>query len=139
MASFIQEDDILLGHSNGGTLVYLISKQVPLRGAILVNAALETDELPDAKFIHVYYNGGDIVAKLSALIPFHPWGEMGGAGYDGNDPRVTNVDQANPPEIGLPPLDGHSDIFNPGKTHPWAEYMAKLTLQAVSRLFKHES
>lgn len=139
MASFICENDILLGHSNGGTLVYLISQQVRLRGAILVNAALEVNDVPNAQFVHVYYNNGDIVAKLSSIIPFHPWGEMGGVGYQGNDPRVLNIDQANPPHPDLPSLDGHSDIFNPGKTTPWAKYMANLAFQAVLHLLHVKS
>ncbi|HEX7766000.1 MAG TPA: hypothetical protein VF443_04765 [Nitrospira sp.] len=132
MGSFILEDDILVGHSNGATLAYLISKRKKLRGAILVNAALETTELPTADFVHVYYNRGDCVAQWSAIIPFHPWGAMGGLGYEGpHCPSVSNIDQSNPPEPHLPPLCGHSDIFSPGKLRPWGRYMASRLLQAL--------
>lgn len=134
MSAFIEEDDILLGHSNGGTLVYLISKHVRVKGAILVNAALDSDKVPDAKFVHVYFNDGDVVAKLSALIPFHPWGNMGGAGYTGLEQHVVNFDQGNPPEANLPPLNGHSDVFSYGKVRAWARFMAEKCLQEVERL-----
>jgi alpha-beta hydrolase superfamily lysophospholipase len=133
MSAFIGEDDILLGHSNGGTLVYLISKRTKIKGAILVNAALDSDKLPDAKFIHVYYNEGDVISKLSALIPFHPWGSMGGEGYSGSQPHVVNIDQGHPPN-GLPPLNGHSDIFKHGKVRPWSRFMAELCLKALDEL-----
>lgn len=132
MAAFIREDDILLGHSNGGTLVYLISNHVKVRGAILVNPALDSSRIPNADFVHVYYNQGDILTRISALFPFHPWGDMGGVGYTGADPRVTNFDQANTP--GLPALNGHSDVFKQGNARPWARFMAEQCLQALCKL-----
>lgn len=132
MSGFIRPDDILLGHSNGGTLVYLISQRVKVRGAILVNPALDSSRLPNADFIHVYYNAGDILSKLSGLVPFHPWGDMGGYGYSGRDARVTNIDQGNPP-AGLPRLNGHSDVFTHGKVRAWARFMAELCLKEVCK------
>lgn len=133
MSGFINENDILLGHSNGGTLVYLISKRIKVRGAILVNAALDCDKVPDAEFVHVYFNAGDILTRFSAFVPFNPWGSMGGEGYKGDDPRVWNVDQGNPPE-GLPPLSGHSDVFTHGKVRPWSRFMAEQCLKSINKL-----
>lgn len=139
MTAFIQEDDILLGHSNGATLVYLISQETPLRGAILVNAALENDVIPNARFIHVYFNAGDVVTKLASIFPFHPWGGMGWTGYVGGKKNVTNVDQGNPPTmlegrtLNLPRLDGHSDVFRPQHVRPWGRFMAELALQDLLR------
>lgn len=132
LAGFVQPDDILIGHSNGATLSYLISQRVPVRGAVLVNAALESDRVPHAKFVHVYYNAGDVVTKLSQWLPFHPWGSMGGIGYQGSDVRVRNFDQANTP--GLPVVNGHSDVFSVGKCRKWARYMAELCLREVLAL-----
>jgi pimeloyl-ACP methyl ester carboxylesterase len=132
LAGFIEPNDILVGHSNGATLSYLISKRIPVRGAVLINAALETDRIPNAKFVHVYYNSGDVVTKLSEWLPFHPWGKMGGYGYNGADKRVRNFDQANTP--GLPALDGHSDVFSVGKCRPWARFMAESCLRDVLAL-----
>jgi len=131
ISGFIRDDDILLGHSNGATLVYLIAKTRRIRGAILVNAALDSDKIPNAEFIHVYYNSGDILTRISELVPFHPWGDMGANGYTGSDPRVVNIDQGNPPND-LPPLSGHSDIFKHGHVRPWSRFMAELAAKAVS-------
>ena len=139
MTAFIREDDILLGHSNGATLAYLIAKKRHVRGVILLNAALEPDKVPNADWVHVYYNNGDYVAWLSKLIPFHPWGPMGHEGYSGTDSRVLNIDQANPPDITLPRLNGHSAIFEVRKTRPWAEYMAKLAAVYVETNFIKEN
>lgn len=130
MTSFIQEGDILVGHSNGAALVYLISKRVKLRGAILINAALDTTDLVDAGFVHVYYNAGDVVARISNLIPFSVWGAMGGVGYQGDSTNVLNIDQGNPPD-NLPKLDGHSDIFGAGKAGPWSRFMTELCIKAL--------
>lgn len=130
MAGLIEPDDILVGHSNGATLVYLISRKVPLRGAVLLNPALECDLLPHADFVHVHYNAHDLVVKLAHLVPFNIWGDMGAYGYCGKDTRVINIDQANPP-ANLPPLRGHSDIFTPTKVRPWARFIADMVLAAV--------
>lgn len=139
LSGFITEDDILVGHSNGGTLAYLVSQRVKVRGTILVNAALEASKIPNAEFVHVYYNRGDFITKLSALLPFHPWGAMGARGYTGvMMPHVRNVDQGNPPD-GLPPLYGHTDIFTAHKTRPWARYMAELCRQSVLELRRSRS
>lgn len=134
MSGFIQEDDILVGHSNGATLAYMISKIRKVRGTVLVNAALETNELPTADFVHIYFNRGDCVAQWSAIIPFHPWGAMGGLGYEGPDkPGVLNVDCSNPPAPHLPRLNGHSDIFTPGKIRAWSRHMASLVIQVINK------
>lgn len=138
MSAFIREGDILLGHSNGGTLTYLISKRTKIGGAILVNPALDPSLCPEAPFIQVYYNNGDWVSSLAGMVPFNIWGNMGSAGYLGSDPRVTNIDCGNPPD-GLPPLQGHSDVFSHDKIRPWARYMAEKCVQALESLtyWKH--
>lgn len=133
MAAFISPHDILVGHSNGATLAYLVSKRIKVRGAILINPALDTYRVPAAGFTHVYYNAGDIVTKLSQWLPCHPWGAMGGRGYLGDDLRVTNINQAHPPES-LPRLWGHSDIFSVGKCRKWARFMAESCLREVLAL-----
>lgn len=132
MSGLILDGDILVGHSNGATLAYMISKYRKLRGAVLINAALETDKLPEADFVHVYFNRNDIVALLSAIIPFHPWGAMGGIGYEGKPiPQVLSIDQSNPQEKQLPSVKGHSDIFSRGKVRPWSRYMVQLVLDSL--------
>lgn len=131
MSVFIQDDDILVGHSNGATLAHIITQTRRIRGAVLINAALEVDEAPNADFVHVYFNAGDCVAKWSAIIPFHPWGAMGSCGYLGERQDVVNIDQGDPPEPHLPRLNGHSDVFTPGKIRAWARFMASRCIQAL--------
>lgn len=130
MAGFIEPGDILVGHSNGATLAYLISRKHKLRGAVLINPALECDAVPQAEFVHVYYNAHDLVVRLAEIVPFNIWGAMGAVGYCGSDPRIVQIDQANPP-ANLPPLRGHSDIFTPAKVRPWSRFIADMVLAAV--------
>lgn len=133
LSTFIQPTDILLGHSNGAALAYLISKKVHVQGCILINAALDTTKVPDARFTHVYYNGGDMVCSLSSLLPFSPWGAMGNQGYTGR-PRhdLLNIDCGDPP-YDLPPLSGHNAILEDGVTASWARYAADLARTEVER------
>lgn len=133
ISGFIEPNDVLVGHSNGGTLVYLVSKRLPIKGAVLINPALDSRLCPNASFVHVYYNGDDIITQISSLFPCSPWGSMGGEGYLGKDQRVKNIDQGHPPD-GLPKLSGHSDIFRVGKCRKWARFMAELVLQDVLAL-----
>lgn len=130
IASFIREDDILVGYSNGATIVYMISQRVKVRGAVLVNAALKSGIAPRAGFIHVYYNEGDWVTGLANLVPFHLWGSMGRDGYTGINKNVESVNQGVPP-LGLPSLSGHTDVLDHPNILPWSRYMAARCLEEV--------
>lgn len=132
MAGFIEPGDILVGHSNGATLTYLISHKRHLRGCVLINPALECDVVPNADFVHVYFNEHDLVVKLAELVPFNIWGAMGAVGYCGNDSKVVSIDQANPP-ANLPPLKGHSDIFRTQHVRPWSRFIADMVVAALAR------
>lgn len=132
---FIQPTDILLGHSNGAALVYLITKHTRVRGAILINAALDSNKLPEADFVHIYFNHGDMVASLSALMPFTLWGAMGSVGYTGPvNHTVMNIDCGDPP-YDLPALDGHSALFEDGNTAPWARFMSALSMAEINHTY----
>lgn len=127
LGSFVEEGDILLGHSNGGTIAYMIAKDKRVRGVILVNAALDSDRVCNAEFTHVYYNAGDWVVRASTVVPLNYWGAIGAIGYTGPPrPDVTNIDCGHPPYDDLPPLSGHSDIFKGNNLAPWARYMAQM-------------
>lgn len=127
LGSFVDRDDILLGHSNGATIASMITDYQRVRGCILINAALDIEEVPNSDFTHVYYNSGDLVTRLSSFIPFTQWGAMGTHGYLGPPhPSILNIDCGNPPYEELPPIDGHSTIFRNGNLAPWARYMASL-------------
>lgn len=134
IASFILPDDILCCHSNGATIAYLISQRVRIRGTILINPALDVDKAPLVQqFNHVYFNPGDWVVWLSAVIPFNKWGAMGHYGYRGTRTRhdTLNIDCSNPPYDALPALSGHSALFHNGNLAPWARYMADLARSAI--------
>ena len=133
IGSFLQPNDILLGHSNGAALTYLIAKHYRIRGAILINAALDSEHIPDCDWVHVYYNSGDWITRLASMIPFHVWGDMGAVGYTGTHrSTVINVDCGHPPEPDLPVLSGHNAIFQPGNTAAWARFMAGQTVRAIA-------
>lgn len=132
MSGFIRSDDILVGHSNGATLVYLVSQYLHIRGAVLINAALDHSLVPNATFTHVYFNSGDMISRLSGIVPFHIWGDMGTNGYVGTDVRVRNIDQANPPAF-LPPLHGHSDLFEPANIRAWSCYISAQCLKELEK------
>jgi pimeloyl-ACP methyl ester carboxylesterase len=132
MAGFIRSDDILVGHSNGATITHMITEQVRVRGCVLINPALDSQLTPNADFVHVYHNRGDWLTRLSALIPHHPWGCMGAAGYTGASARVTNFDQNTTP--GVPALDGHSAVFERGNIRPWSRFMADRCVEELEKL-----
>lgn len=131
LSSFIQDDDILVGYSNGATIVHMISNRAKIRGAVLINAALDPYVVPNADFVHVYHNEGDWVTGLAGMVPFHLWGEMGQIGYQGDDDRVINFNQARPPE-GLPALLGHTAIMDYYNIRPWSKYIAMRCVEAIS-------
>src|SRR5208282_1639889 len=120
--------DILVGHSNGCAIIYdLLLTGVLVKGLVLINGALKRDiQIPTGiDFCHVYWNSGDTItidamlgADLSLVDPV--WGDMGHAGYLGNDPRVLGVDCGN--TAGLPPVSGHSTIFNSTILNAWGPF-----------------
>lgn len=90
LAKSMEKGSIGVGHSNGCTLLFEISKKVEMTGLVLVNPALDADVVfpLSLKFIHVYWSPKDDVTWLSQFVPFSDWGKMGTVGYKGDDPRV---------------------------------------------------
>lgn len=131
---YIGPDDVMIGHSNGCAAIYdLLQAGVKMKGVVFLNGALRQDvTLPDCvKFCHVYFNEGDDItevaqaaARLGVSVDAN-WGQMGHAGYLGTDPRVENFNcgsVATSP-ANLPLLDGHSDLFTPGKVEAWGPFV----------------
>jgi pimeloyl-ACP methyl ester carboxylesterase len=90
ISKHIKPDDIVIGHSNGAALAWLIAEQGALfAGAILIDPALDAGKAiaKQVKWIHVFYNECDTVVNWSKWIPFHIWGDQGKVGYLGNDSR----------------------------------------------------
>ena len=129
---YIEPGDICVGHSNGCCIAYeLMLAGAPMRGAVFINAALNRSitRLPHVKWIDVYYNAGDQITEVAGIVqkligsPVDQyWGEMGHAGYDGQDPGIVNIDCGNTPP--LPVVSGHSDIFSKLRA-AWGPFIAE--------------
>ena len=138
LSPYIEDGDILVGHSNGGALSYELARNTGKRvGLVLINAALNqyVPIPPNVTFVHVYFNAGDDiteVARIAAALAISPvdvvWGEMGHAGYEGIDKRVVNFDCGK--LAGLPVISGHSDIFTPDHVAQWGPYIAARIAEA---------
>ena len=122
----IKNGDIVVGHSNGGTLAWMLAERgAPISGAVLINPALDANKAlaNQVRWVHVYFNQDDTAVWLSKmLLPFrHPWGEQGRIGYNGApDVRYSNFDC----QKESPPVFGHMDIFNPDKIYAWGPRIA---------------
>jgi hypothetical protein len=115
---YVGEKDILICHSNGAAIAYdLMMKGTKVGGAIFINAALDTNIVlpPGCPWIDVYYNEGDTITEAAELgkllgIDDPVWGEMGHAGYKGNNPNISSFNGTSSP--GMSVVCGHSDFFN---------------------------
>jgi hypothetical protein len=126
---YIAPEDIVIGHSNGCAIAYdLMNRGVEMAGAVFINAALEQDIIrpKTIPWIDIYYNQGDEIteaAKLGAKLGVTDivWGEMGHAGYLGNDPEITSYNCG--ATGGMPIVSGHSDFFTPTKLASWGPFV----------------
>ena len=129
----VSDGDICIGHSNGCAIIYGIMKKRNLRGAVLINPALEQDiTFPNSllKWVHVYFNKDDEAVPLTEVPPFswflfdHSWGDMGKYGYWGKqDPRVQNIDCGT--FSSTFPVKGHSDIFSLRNIRFWGTFIGQ--------------
>ncbi len=120
LATKIDDGDILVGHSNGCTLAWTIANKYRKNlGLVYINPALDDDAESDARWVNVYYNGGDEVVHWSKLLLAHPWGEMGRVGYTGvEDDDVWNVDCGSD-AYNLFKVWGHSELFQEPAISYW--------------------
>jgi len=130
---YIEDGDILIGHSNGCAIAYELAHSSKPAGLIFINAALDQAISRPAPWIDVYFNAGDQVteaAKIGAALGIDDpvWGEMGHAGYSGDDPMIANIDCGN--SLGMPAVSGHSAFFDPQNLRAWGPYL-------VNRLRDH--
>lgn len=127
---YIALGDILVGHSNGCAIAYdLLMAGAPATRAIFINGALETvfPLPPGLKSLDVYFNPDDTITEAAAVAERlgwvdKVWGELGHAGYQGNDSRVTTFNCGLTP--GMPVVQGHSDLFTPAKLAAWGPFLA---------------
>lgn len=125
IGKFVQPEDIIVGHSNGGCLAWMIANQQPVKGLILINPALDDDAVFDTRlqWVDVYFNHTDGAVPWANIFVGHPFGDMGQEGYTGQDKKVTNINCCNGHKDLLPCVDGHSAIFKEPNLTPWAGFM----------------
>lgn len=126
---YVQPGDLYIGHSNGCAIGYdLANRGAHFGGMIFINAALEAHIVRPAHipWIDIYYNDGDTITEAAAIaehlgIADAVWGEMGHAGYIGNDPNITSFNCGSTGD--MPVVSGHSDLFTASKVTAWAPYI----------------
>ncbi len=152
IARQVRPDDILVGHSNGGTLSWMVQDIVPVAGLVLIHPALDEDiEFPRAQWVDVYHGERDHVVEMSEALGFfdglgifgflkHPYGRLGRVGYRGRDRHVASIDDEkltiDLAQIGerLPPVTGHCEMFEPTHIDAWGEYYARRALYRTALL-----
>lgn len=124
LTGIVADGDVVVGHSYGGALAYLVAQRRALRAAYLFNPALDRDVdlsrmvgSPPTWCIH---SRGDDVVWWSGLIPGHIFGRAGHSGLL-DLPAERNV------EIG----GGHSDAFVGRGAERWADFI-HTTLQEAA-------
>jgi len=122
LAHLVTPGDAVIGHSNGCAIIYLAAKEQKAKfGRVaLINPALDADRKIAADQVDVYHNAGDDVVWASKLLLWHPWGEMGRCGADGD--WANNFDCGRTP--GMPKVYGHSDIFTNRCLRAWGDLIA---------------
>lgn len=137
IAAQVGPEDLLVGHSNGGTLCWMIQERVPVAGMILIHPALdENKRFPRARWVDVYHCEKDHVVEASEALGFfdlisHPYGRLGRVGYRGPDMHVVSIDDENLTvdlvkiDLPLPPVTRHSEMFEPGHIEHWGPFYAR--------------
>lgn len=150
IARQVGPDDILVGHSNGGTLAYMVQDMVPVAGLVLIHPALDEDlSFPRARWVDVYHGDKDHVVELSEAMGFfdlfpHLYGRLGRVGYQGKDAHVVSIDDekltANLARMDegelrrLPPVTGHSEMFEPAHLGAWGAFYARRAREHTRQL-----
>ena len=144
----VRPEDVIVGHSNGGTLAWMIQKLVPVAGLVLIHPALDEDvRFRRAGWVDVYHCASDHVVEMSEWFGFfdlfpHPYGRLGAVGYIGKDQHVTSIDDGRltvdlrKMNEALPPVRGHSEIFAPTHIEPWGRYIAGRVAWRLGRTVK---
>lgn len=110
LSGMVSHGAVGIGHSNGCLILHRAAEDgAPFRHLILINPALDADVAfpPNVERIDVLHNSGDGVVSVSALLPFHDWGDMGRRGAVLPDQRVRNYDTRI-----LFGVSGHSVVFD---------------------------
>lgn len=138
---YIEQGDIIVGHSNGCDIALeLAIAGAPVAGMVFINAALERDiKLPlQVNWLDVYFNDGDNItelAEIAAQLLLTPvdinWGQMGHAGYSGDDKRIVNLDCGN--YAPLPVVNGHGDLFSDINLPAWGAFITNRISKCIAK------
>lgn len=116
LADIVRDGDVVVGHSYGGALTYLVAQQRRLRAAFLFNPALDRDvdtsQMLGNPPTWCLHSRDDAVVWWSALLPGHIFGRAGHSGLM-DLPADRNV------EFG----GGHSDAFVGQGAERWADFI----------------
>jgi len=113
LTSLVRMGDVVVGHSNGACVAHLAATlfAAPFGPCVYINPALDADALlaPQVPALDVWYSPDDGPVAFAKFLPWHPWGDMGARGYQGNyDPRIHNHNKSD----NLPvESNEHSDTF----------------------------
>lgn len=112
LADMCDEDDLLIGHSNGCCLIHQAgSHGAKFKRIVYINPALDRNAplSPKASVLHVWHSPSDKPVAWARFLPDHPWGDMGAWGYQGKfDPRITNFNKETCYRVSS---REHSDVF----------------------------
>lgn len=113
LADMVNQDDVMIGHSNGCCLLHLAAqKRARFKKAVYINPALDRNTFlsPQVRALHVWHSPSDKPVAWARFLPDHPWGDMGAWGYQGRpDPRITNFNKEH--DYAEASSKAHSDVF----------------------------
>lgn len=109
----IDGDVILVGHSNGASIIHGIVNNSTdgIAGVVTVNGALDRDaDIPNSlPWWHNWYSKSDWVLSLARYRPWHDWGALGRGVYEGSHLRTTSFNMEG---YTHGRSVGHSSVFN---------------------------
>jgi len=98
IAAALEHADVVITHSNGANYANMALKLLEYHRStfkvIHFSPALNRNTPIPANVSKqwVFHTKTDYTVRLSAILPFHPWGNMGAGGYTGQDTRASNID-----------------------------------------------
>ena len=126
IAGALESADVVISHSNGANYAHkalnLLARRDRSYQEIRLSPALnrKTGISDNVSRCAVFHTKTDMAVRVSSYLPCHPWGRQGAYGYEGKDPRITNID-------GTDVIKGHSDWFKP----EYIEWVAQEILRLI--------
>lgn len=99
LAASLNDGCTIIGHSNAAAIIHRalqVSSCPQVKRVVLIRPALDSDAIFGDKVdrVDVFYHPGDLPTRVSRWIPWHEWGDMGAAGYTGQELHVINHNSA---------------------------------------------